>query len=260
MSKTNKQTPRKGNLSEKGTNTSSSSGTSMSKTDDSDFTVVSYMRKTRAATAHSGQAITTTSNSTATDTTNVNGQDWLMVTSWQFKEFQKEIVPIIETIVTTNSKSTHPFIQRWLEVNKGAYAITPTSTFHAVNKALQLTDIQEYRRFLRTAPQVERYVTLGDSNSSGTGFYYKIHNGHPDENVIDPGMTQSGKTSHKPETEENEEIGTKTPTVLVSTNSIKEESAQNEGKEDLEEQVAMTESITTTGTIHKVCYGVHEDF
>jgi hypothetical protein len=105
MSKNNKHTPRKGNLSGKDIDTSSLTEHSMSKSSDSQFTLVSYTRgKTRAGAAT--QVTTQTAAGKKNETSRMN-----LVTTWQFKEFQKTVVSIIERILQTESSTDHPFIQ-----------------------------------------------------------------------------------------------------------------------------------------------------
>jgi hypothetical protein len=97
------RTPRKNNLTTGGTDSSSSIAESSGTRDviyNSDFTLVSYTKKNRAAAARSNQSQTTTKT-----------VEMQTVTSWQFKNFQRTIVEIIETIATSNAVAGHPFIQ-----------------------------------------------------------------------------------------------------------------------------------------------------
>jgi len=96
------RTPRKNNLTTGGTDSSSSIAESSGTRDviDSDFTLVSYTKKNRAAAACSNQSQTTTKT-----------VEMQTVTSWQFKNFQRTIVEIIETIATSTAVAGHPFIQ-----------------------------------------------------------------------------------------------------------------------------------------------------
>ena len=254
-----------------GTETSSFSNNSLSKaTDDSSFTLVSYSRsKTRAATTRT----MTTNEQTATAnknqapkkqaTRNPNTASMQLVTSWQFKEFQRIIVPIIEKITTDASNPPeHPFTQRWMAVERGPHSILPSSTFHAVKKVLNLKDIHKYRRFLRTAPQIEKYIMFGEPNPSGTGFYYKVIDDETQEKM--GRNNEIGALVDNVGNQERDISNTESTTVVASTASNKNGSFTQddlkEPEEELADLVGTNESITTTGTIHKVCYGGHDDF
>jgi hypothetical protein len=262
MSKNNKHTPRKGNLSGKDIDTSSLTEHSMSKSSDSQFTLVSYTRgKTRAGAAT--QVTTQTATGKKNETSSMN-----LVTTWQFKEFQKTVVSIIERILQTESSTDHPFIQRWLTVKKGSPNVTSTSTFLMVKKAFGLNDIQEYRLFLLTAPHIGRYMILGEPNPSGTGFYYQVReytnltdeNEPETNNFTTPAPHQSTTMN---ETENHSGDVAESQKVLVSEANTKNNPGNpvSDNMNADEEQIATTtDSITTNGTIHKVCYGTFDDF
>jgi hypothetical protein len=126
--------------------------------DDSDFTLVSYGKKTRAGAAQEKPVQT-------------EDKDMQTASAWCFKEFQQQLIPVIQDLIAECSNQDHPFIQRWLHVTSGSSKITRDSTFRAVADAFNLKDIQDYRRFLLTAPNVHQYVSFGTSDRSTTIHY-----------------------------------------------------------------------------------------
>jgi hypothetical protein len=103
-----------------------------------DFTV--SHKKGRAQTAQGNAASQATSQATSSSSA-TSSTPMKMVTCWnKFKEFQEEVVPIIENIIRDEAVSNHPFTQRWASAK-----ITAHSTFCTVASNLALKDIQEYR-------------------------------------------------------------------------------------------------------------------
>lgn len=143
---------------------------SVTSSDDSGFTLVSYGKKTRAA---------NTTHSTSTSNTVKEGQggegNMNMVKTWKFKDFQQTIFPIIQNIAKNPGTSEHPFVQRWCNAMKGSKKIMAVSTYCTVAKSFNLKDLQDYRRFLLTAPNIEDYKALNEGDSKSNGFYYSIH-------------------------------------------------------------------------------------
>ena len=52
--------------------------------------------------------------------------------------------------------------------------LTTSSTFRTMAKAFNLQNIQEYRRFLLTAPNITQYVQFYESNNNSNSFQYRI--------------------------------------------------------------------------------------
>lgn len=147
---------------------SSSAKLATNTVDESEFTLVSYSKKARASMVHTKQSADTNASekSSIKSTPSVVMQ---MVTTWQFKSFQQLIVPVIEKLIDSETHTNHPFTRRWLSTK-----ITATSTLRTVMKELNLKTIQDYRRFLMTAPDIDKYVVFGNANDTGTGFQYYI--------------------------------------------------------------------------------------
>jgi hypothetical protein len=148
----NEQTPKQGNLRNL---KMKSSKASPSKSDDTDFKVVTYSRKTRS---HTVRTTPTYAEGKATGTTT---NDNLKVASTHlFQEFQSKIFPIIKQIITNAENQDHLFVKKWIQANKGTTKIHSTSPSHRVIKALGLNNIQDYGKYLMTAPNIDKFVTL----------------------------------------------------------------------------------------------------
>jgi hypothetical protein len=128
-----------------------------------DFTV--SHKKGRAQTAQGNAASQATSQATSSSSA-TSSTPMKMVTCWnKFKEFQQEVIPIIENIIRDEAVSNHPFTQRWASAK-----ITANSTFRTVASNLALKDIQEYRQFLMTAPKLTDTSSLVARTRVALGF------------------------------------------------------------------------------------------
>jgi hypothetical protein len=94
----------------------------------------------------------------------------ISVMAWRFREFQKKIFPIIHSITKASTVKDHPFIKKWVQALK--QNINDSSTLRTVLKALNLNNINEYRRYLQTAPNIGNYVTFEDNKKTGNGFFF----------------------------------------------------------------------------------------
>jgi hypothetical protein len=89
-----------------------------------------------------------------------------------FKKFQNMIYPIIHNII---AKQTHQYlksIQKWIHVHKGAQKLDANSTFHTVMKALELKDLQDYRKFLLSIPGANCHFTMLDNQEASMDFLF----------------------------------------------------------------------------------------
>jgi len=84
--------------------------------DDSDFTLVSYGKKTRAGAAQEKPVQT-------------EDKDMQTASAWRFKEFQQQLIPVIQDLIAECSNQDHPFIQRWLHVTSGSSKILEIAPF-----------------------------------------------------------------------------------------------------------------------------------
>jgi hypothetical protein len=72
----------------------------------------------------------------------------------QFKTFQQDIFPIIETITNDPTYKNHPTIKEWLAA-KMAHKISSNSTFRTVSKSLGFKDLNNYRTFIKKLPNIK---------------------------------------------------------------------------------------------------------
>jgi len=243
--------------------------------DDSDFTVVSYDRKTRTRADESVPV--NTAKSAISNTTEVisksptNDVEMQTVNVWRFQEFQQHVMRLIHQLIDESSNKNHIFIQRWISATTGPKSINQDSSFRAVANVLNLKDIQDYRRFLSTAPNIEKYLVFGNNTRSTTLQYYvvpRVHNhdtttaqekynsGNKEPSLktnqdstppsIDGSITSPENYSHKPDGSESNITSPSNPDAPVSITQTK----QDDGGD----------SITFTNLNYKVCYGNADDF
>ncbi|MFN9981773.1 MAG: hypothetical protein ACK53Y_17745, partial [bacterium] len=101
-----------------------------------------------------------------------NDVEMQTVNVWRFQEFQQHVMRIIHQLIDECSNKNHIFIQRWISATTGPKSINQDSSFRAVANVLNLKDIQDYRRFLSTAPNIEKYLIFGNNTRSTTLQYY----------------------------------------------------------------------------------------
>jgi hypothetical protein len=201
---TNNNTPKTANLPSKAHSDDTQ--------EDGSFTMVSYRRSsntsTRAAHARNKKDKTLAANSLPGTLT--------MALLTQFKTFQQDIFPIIETITNDPTYKNHPTIKEWLAA-KMAHRISSNSTFRFVSKSLGFQDLNNYRTFIEKLPNIKSYLTF-HTGIGKTSFKYEIHhtrdlvnNQNPATNIEDtpPAATSESKET----TNDNDSIATKNTNV-----------------------------------------------
>jgi hypothetical protein len=128
----------------------------------------------------------------------------------------------------------NPFTQQWLKALKSPHNINQLSTLRTVLKALNLADIKDYRNFIQTAPDIDKYVIFEDNKKTENGILYRI---------IPPSIE---------DTHENTIFGLD----QVETNVIVDEDTNQKSVP----VPSGDESITTNATHYKICYGTPTDF
>jgi hypothetical protein len=252
-----KSTPTKDNLSSKKINAVSSETTSSESTmDDQNFTVVSYSRKAR------GNAQDETNNGNTLSQSKLS-KKFKMAAGWFFGEFQKEIFELIQYVITKNTVQDHPFTLRWINATTGSNKLGPNTSFRAVKRILNLQNIQEYRRFISTAPNIQNYIEFQDRKGDVSGFDYYIKPQFMDEVLTDHKSTEvSQQQSGKP-------VSTVTPESVQYTSSN-----DNDADDAIDMNTTLVTKVSSTGydnehygdndsltvdTNKKVCYGTAED-
>jgi len=217
--------------------------------DESDFTLVSYGKKPRTASAVQKKQKQT-----------VEHEELQTVSRWRFKEFQQGLIPAIEDLIAECSNQDHPFIQRWLHVMTGSSRINRDSSFRSVADALNLKDIQDYRRFLLTAPNVDKYISFGKNDRSTTVQYaFKTR---PRSKSLSNSSAQRllVNASSVATTVENKSNNDDSNITSPPTEGSKRGDNQPLIIEDESKPEDGGDSITSINHGYKVCYGNNEDF
>lgn len=128
-----------------------------------------------------------------------------LVTLSTFAAFHQLVFPIIDRIAQGGKYQHYDFVKRW----KGATAqktnqVTSTAYFRVISKAfgLQSNDLQGYKKFLQTCPDLDQFLHIFPSPSgSSTGFCYKIiaQNTKPVVDITEEKTTimeENGKEKH----------------------------------------------------------------
>lgn len=84
------------------------------------------------------------------------------VTMGTFKQFQLNIFPIIQAIISNHPK--HPIVNKWSKAQQSRNKIDEHSTFRTISKALELKDLHAY--LLNNLPDIDNYINLQDNGSS----------------------------------------------------------------------------------------------
>jgi hypothetical protein len=251
MSKDNNKTPKKANLPtysvEQNTVTTQSSCKS---SDESEFTLVSYGKKTCAVSAT--HAVSPWENATV-------GQEYeetmKIVKTWRFKDFQQLIYPIIQKIIDNPVTSAHPFVQRWCNAIKGPSKVMAVSTFCTVAKSFNLKDLQDYPHFLLTAPNINKYITLGEGDGKSDRFYYSVQQDN-----------ESKRSDSTPPPSHPTGSGLKKSGLIPTDTSATDQDFTYRADDtpnvtdDQHMQKEQLDSITSMETSHKICYGNQDDF
>jgi hypothetical protein len=248
-------TPKKNNLNNLTTTSASASISSLTTmADDSAFTLVSYGKKTRASAVQ---------ENTKQSSMEIAEKDMQTVSAWRFKEFQQQLFPAIQDLIAECSNQDHPFIQRWIHATSGSSKINRDSTFRAVADALNLKDIHDYRCFLLTAPNVDRYITFGKNTRSTTVQYiFKPRNRSKSPTAF---STQQliDSVQHL--------VDSSSVTTIVDTQSKTDDtnitSPHTDGSKDCQQRPTVNDpedvdgdSIASVNHSYKVCYGNKDDF
>ncbi len=107
-----------------------------------------------------------------------------------------------------------------------------------VLKAFNLADVNNYQKFIQTAPGVDKNVLFEDNKKTGNGFFFQPITPTP------PNDTQEQATEMKNDKEKSIATITVDGTMNQPSVTVPKE----------------TESIITNSTYHKICYGNPSDF
>jgi hypothetical protein len=239
---------RKNNLSNPTTSSSlTSNSATITMADESDFTLISYGKKPHAASAVQKKQKQTVEN-----------EELQTVSAWRFKEFQQGLIPAIEDLIAECSNQDHPFIQRWLHVTTGSSRINRNSSFRSVADALNLKDIQDYQRFLLTAPNVDKYISFGKNDRSTTVQYaFKTSPKSPSTSLAQRLLVDASSVATTVENKSNNDDSNITS---PPTEGSKRGDNQPLIIEDGSKPEDGGDSITSINYGYKVCYGNNEDF
>jgi hypothetical protein len=226
-------TPRKTNTKSQSRSSSSISKDNLT-SDDAGFTLVSHSRKSTGTTRSTRTETEKKTSNNHDDENESNAPTMISVTNWRFREFQQKIFPILQSITKDPAVKENPFTQQWLKALKSPHNINQLSTLRTVLKALNLADIKDYRNFIQTAPDIDKYVIFEDNKKTENGILYRI---------IPPSIE---------DTHENTIFGLD----QVETNVIVDEDTNQKSVP----VPSGDESITTNATHYKICYGTPTDF
>jgi hypothetical protein len=107
-----------------------------------------------------------------------------------------------------------------------------------VSKAFNLDDVNDYQKFLQTAPDIDKYVLFEDNKKRGNGFLFKL---------LTPPLLNDTHKNMAVVLDNKEKFNT---TATVDDNINQKSVTDPSGDE----------SITTNATHHKICYGYPTDF
>jgi hypothetical protein len=247
-------TPKKNNLNNPTTTSASASISSLTTmADESAFTLVSYGKKTRASAVQ---------ENTKQSSVEIAEKDMQTVSAWRFKEFQQQLFPVIQDLIAECSNQDHPFVQRWIHATSGSSKITRDSTFRAVADALNLKDIHDYRCFLLTAPNVDRYITFGKNTRSTTVQYIirqrsrsKSPTALSTQQLIDSvqHLVDSSSVTTTLDTQSKTDDNTTSPHIDGSKDDPQRLTVND--PEDVD-----GDSLASVNHSYKVCYGNKDDF